>query len=59
MKPEDRETRNAHLVVEDLGLAGLGRGDEVIVENIKDVVADLGELGFDLLTVFFDQANLG
>jgi len=46
-------------VVEDLGLAALGRGDKVLLENLKDVLADLAELGLDLLTVLLDQADLG
>jgi hypothetical protein len=50
---------NSHLVVEDLGFAALGRGDEVLLEDLKDVLADLAELGLDLLTVLLDQADLG
>ena len=46
-------------MVEDLGLAALGRGDEVLLEDLKDVLADLAELGLDLLTVLLDQADLG
>jgi hypothetical protein len=49
---------NSHLVVEDLGLAALGRGDEVLLEDLKDVLADLAKLGLDLLTVLLDQADL-
>ena len=45
-------------MVEDLGLAALGRGDEVLVKNGKDVLADLGELGLDLLAVLLDEGNL-
>lgn len=47
-----------HLVVEDLGLARLGGLDEVLVQDVQDVVADLGELGLDLLAVLLDQGNL-
>lgn len=47
-----------HLVVEDLGLAGLGRLDEVVVENLQDVVTDLGQLSLDLLAVLLDQSDL-
>ena len=47
-----------HLVVEDLGLSGLGGWDQVLVKDIKDVLADLGELGLDLLAVLLDQGNL-
>ncbi len=47
-----------HLVVEDLGFAALGRFDQVLIENLQDIFADLGKLCFDFLTVFLDQANL-
>ena len=50
---------DSHLVVEDLGLAALGRGDKVLLENLKDVLADLAELGLDLLTVLLDKGDLG
>lgn len=45
-------------MVEDLGLARLGRGDEVRVKDIKNVVADLSELGLNLLSVLLDKADL-
>lgn len=48
-----------HLVVEDLGLAALGRLDKVLVENLEDIVADLGKLGLDLLAVLLDESDLG
>lgn len=47
-----------HLVVEDLGLAALSRLDEVLVQNLKDVITDLGQLSFDLLAVLLDQSDL-
>jgi hypothetical protein len=46
-------------VVEDLGLAALSRGDEVAVKALKDVLADLGKLGLDLLAVLLDKSDLG
>lgn len=46
-------------MIEDLGLARLGRGDKVLVEDLEDVVADLGKLGLDLLSVLLDQGDLG
>ena len=49
---------DVHLVVEDLGLARLGRGNQVLVENLEDVLADLGELVLNLLAVLLDKANL-
>jgi hypothetical protein len=45
-------------VVEDLGLAGFGLGDEGVVQDIEDILADLLELGLDLLAVFTDGANV-
>ena len=48
-----------HLVVEDLGLAALSRGDQVAIEALENVLADLGQLGLDLLAVLLDKTNLG
>lgn len=47
-----------HLVVEDLGFTGLSGRNQVLVQNFKDVFADLGQLGLDLLTVLLDQCDL-
>jgi len=47
-----------HLVVEDLGLASLGLGDQSIVEDIEDILADLLELGLDLLAVVADGGDV-
>jgi len=49
---------NIHLVVEDLGLAGSSVGDEGVVEDIEDILADLLELGLDLLAVVTDGADV-
>ena len=48
-----------HLVVEDLGFSALSRGDQVAVKALKNVLADLGQLGLDLLAVLLDKSNLG
>jgi hypothetical protein len=45
-------------VVEDLGLARLGLGNERLVKNVQDILADLFELGLDLLAVVADGANV-
>jgi hypothetical protein len=50
---------NVHLVIEDLGLASSGRRDQVLVENIEDILADLGELVLNLLAVLLDERGLG
>lgn len=48
----------SHLVVEDLALAGLGLGDETIIEHVEDILADLLKLGLDLLAVVTDDSNV-
>lgn len=49
---------NPHLVVEDLGLSSLGLGDESLIKNIKHILAHLLQLGFDLLAVIADDADV-
>lgn len=49
---------NVHLVVEDLGLSRLGLGDQGLVKDVKDILADLLELGLDLLAVIADGGNV-
>jgi hypothetical protein len=45
-------------VVEDLGLARLGLGDKGVVEDVEHILADLLELGLDLLAVVADGADV-
>jgi hypothetical protein len=40
-----------HLVIEDLALVGGGRGNQVLVEDVQDIAADVGQLLLDLLAV--------
>jgi hypothetical protein len=47
-----------HLVVEHLRFTGLGRGNQVLVQNLEDVFADLSELLLNCLTVFLDEFDL-
>lgn len=47
-----------HLVVEHLRLARLSGRDKVLVQDVQDVIADLGQLCLDLLSVLLDEANL-
>lgn len=49
---------NVHLVIEDLRLATLGRRNEVLVQNLENVFADLRQFGLDLLAVLLDQGHL-
>lgn len=49
-----------HLVVEDLGLLGGGVGDEGLLDDAEDVVANVAELVFDLgLVVLYDGHLVG
>ena len=50
---------HAHLMVEDLRFTAVSRGNQVLVENLEDVIADLGEFSFDLLAVLLDEGDLG
>ena len=45
-------------MVEDLALARLGLGDQGVVKDVKDILADLLELGLDLLAVVADDGNV-
>ncbi len=49
---------HAHLVVENLGLASGGIGNQALVENVEDVLADLLELSLDLLAVLLDGGDV-
>jgi len=45
-------------VVEDLRLAGFCLGNQAIVQNVKHILADLLELGLDLLAVTPDGVDM-
>ncbi len=45
-------------MVEDLRFSSLGRLDQMLIEDFKDIAADASELGFDLLTVLLDELRL-
>ena len=45
-------------MVEDLGLARFGLGNESLVEHVENILADLLELALDLLTVVADGGNV-
>jgi hypothetical protein len=49
---------NVHLVIKDLGLARLGLWDQGLIENVEDILADLLELGLDLLTIIADGRDV-
>lgn len=48
-----------HLMVEHLRLAALSRFDQMLIEDDQDIFANIGELSFNLLAVFLNQADLG
>ena len=45
-------------MVEDLGLARLGLWNQGLIQDIEDILADLLEFGFDLLTIVSDSRNV-
>lgn len=45
-------------MVEDLALAGLRLGDEALVEDVQNILADLLKLGLDLLAVVADDVDV-
>ena len=47
-----------HLVVEHLGLSRRRGRNQVLVENLENVIADLGKFRLDLDAVLLDQADL-
>jgi len=47
-----------HLEVEDLGIAGGSRGNEARVKELKNTVADVGELGLYLGSVVADDGDV-
>lgn len=49
---------NVHLVVENLGLASGGVGDEALVQDIENILADLLELELDLAAVLLDGGDV-
>ena len=49
---------HSHLVVEDLGLAGFGLGDQRVIEDVENILADILELGLDLLTIIADGLDV-
>lgn len=49
---------HVHLVVEHLGFAGFGFGDQRLVQNIKNILAHAFEFGLDLLTVLANDSNV-
>lgn len=49
---------HAHLMVENLGLASGGIGNEALVKNVEDILADLLELSLNLLTVVLDGRDV-
>lgn len=49
---------DVHLVVEDFGLAGFRLGDEGLIKDIQDILANALQLRLDLLTVFADGPDV-
>lgn len=47
-----------HFVVENLSFLGLRVGDEVVLDDVKDIRADILQLSLDLLLVLLDERGL-
>jgi hypothetical protein len=47
-----------HLVVEDLGFASLGLGDQGIIKNLEDISANILQFILNLITVVLDDFDL-
>ena len=45
-------------MVEDLGFARLSLGNEGVVKDVKDILADVLEFGLDLLTIIADGGDV-
>jgi hypothetical protein len=43
---------------EDLGLPALDMRNQVLIKNVKDILADLGDFGLDLSTGLLNKFNL-
>lgn len=50
--------RNVHLVIEHLGFTRFSLGDQGLVKNVKDILADTLKFGLNLLTVVADDSNV-
>lgn len=53
-----KQKKSLHLVVENLGLASGGIGNEALVKDIEDILADLLELGLNLLAVLLNGRDV-
>jgi hypothetical protein len=47
-----------HFVIENLGFARLSLGDEELVEDVQDILANILQFGLDLLAIFADDRNM-
>ena len=55
---QNNEYSNAHLVVEHLRLAGLGLGNQRLVENVEDILADALKFRLNLLAVLANDRDI-
>ena len=46
--------KDLHLMIENLGLSRLSLGDQRLIEDVKNILANLLEFGLNLLTVLAD-----
>ena len=50
--------QDIHLVVENLGLAGLGLWNQRLIQNVENILANFLEFGLDLLAILADGTNV-
>ena len=50
--------KDIHLVIEDFGFSRLSLGDQRLVQNIENILADFLKFGLDLLAVVTDSGNV-
>lgn len=54
----NRTSEHIHLVIEDFGLASLRVGDQALIEDVENILADLLELRLDLGAVIANDGNV-
>jgi hypothetical protein len=53
-----RDNGHIHLVIEDLGFTTLCRRDQVLIQDLQNILTNLGQLALNLLAVFLDKGDL-
>lgn len=59
LRRDIQASRNVHLVVEYLALSSNSRWNQMLVQNLQNIVADVCEFGLDLIAIGLDLLDLG